>query len=75
MLEKKTGKKEVNNVISTIRRDELSKKAFPKHVSDLGVAKEICRSLLQISLAEYMFEGKTVLTRNRRFRSKYMSEI
>lgn len=70
VLEKKSGKKSVEEIINTIRRDDFNKEAFLKRVRHLDDCKEICRDIVSKSLAEMNFEERTVHTADRKFSSK-----
>lgn len=70
LLEKKAGKKTVEEVINAIRSEDFSKEAFVKRVRNFGDCKQICRDIVRKSLAEHMFEERTVETADRKFSSK-----
>lgn len=46
-IEKKEDRKNIDNVIKKITSDDFNKKAFLKHIRNLGDYKEICRSIVQ----------------------------
>lgn len=47
ILESKEGEEDGNNVISTVRRVDLSKKAFLKHIRYLNSCEEVYRSFVK----------------------------
>lgn len=70
LLEKKPGKKTIDEIIDTIRRDDFNKEEFVKRVKNFSDCKKICHSILQKSLAQFEFEEKVVYSSDRKFSSK-----
>lgn len=64
LLEKKLGKIKLSILISTITRDDFSKKIFSEDFRYFGDHKEMCYSIVHKSLSQYTFEEKTVQTSN-----------
>ena len=70
MIERKCGKKAIEELITSMRRDDFNLNDFLRQMRNLDDCKNICQSTLTRSLSAFQFEEKTDQTGDRKFSTK-----
>jgi len=70
MIERKCGKKSIEELITNMRRDDFNLDDFLRQVRNIDDCKNICKSILTRSLSAFHFEEKTIQTGDRKFSTK-----